>query len=55
MPVRIEVPQSVKQACPSDLGPGRHGNLGDVDLELAKMYEVYHTCAGAVHAGDKHE
>jgi starvation-inducible outer membrane lipoprotein len=50
-PVRIEVPASVKQACPQDLGQGAHSTFGDTTLELFDMYERYHVCAGAVHGG----
>ncbi len=49
MPVRTEPSALVKAACPEDLGPADHKSLGAVDRELAKMYEVYHVCATAVH------
>lgn len=49
--VRTEVPASVKQACPKDLGPEVHHNFGDTTLALFDMYRRYHVCVGAVHGG----
>lgn len=55
MRVRIEIPASVKQACPVDLGPAPHHTFGDTDETLLEMYELYHTCAGAVHADEENK
>lgn len=50
MRARIEIPASVKQACPLDIGPARHHTFGDTTETLLEMYELYHACTGAVHA-----